>query len=81
MRRSMLPLLLAVVFLSAACATQAPDTLKKVKESGSLAIGYRESSVPFSFVDLEKKPSGYSVDLCKRIAASVQQQLGLPSLR
>ena len=80
MRRSMLPLLLAVVFLSAACATQAPDTLKKVKESGSLAIGYRESSVPFSFVDLEKKPSGYSVDLCKRIAASVQQQLGLPSL-
>ena len=80
MRRSLIPLLLAVVFASAACATQAPDTLKKVKESGSLAIGYRESSVPFSFVDLEKKPSGYSVELCKRIAAAVQQQLGLPSL-
>ena len=80
MRRSLIPLLLAVVCVSAACATQAPDTLKKVKESGSLAIGYRESSVPFSFVDLEKKPSGYSVELCKRIAAAVQQQLGLPSL-
>jgi len=70
-----------VLFLSAACATQAPDTLKKVKESGSLAIGYRESSVPFSFVDLGKKPSGYSVELCTRIAASLQQQLGLPNLQ
>ena len=82
MRRSLLPLLLAIVFLGSACATQAPpDTLKKVKESGSLAIGYRESSVPFSFVNLEKQPSGYSVDLCKRIAAAVQQQLGLSNLQ
>ena len=62
MRRSLIPPLLAVVFLSAACATKAPDTLKKIKDSGSLAIGYRESSVPFSFVDREKKPNGYSVE-------------------
>ena len=82
MRRSLLPLLLAIVFLGSACATQAPpDTLKKVKDSGSLAIGYRESSVPFSFVNVEKQPSGYSVDLCKRIAAAVQQQLGLSNLQ
>jgi len=81
MRRSLTLPLVVVLFLSAACATQAPDTLKKVKESGSLAIGYRESSVPFSFVDLGKKPSGYSVELCTRIAASLQQQLGLPNLQ
>jgi len=80
MRRSR-TLLVSVALLSAACAAQAPDTLKKVKESGSLAIGYRESSVPFSFVNLEKKPSGYSVELCTRIAASIQQQLGLPNLQ
>src|SRR5262245_12025551 len=82
MRERITLALLAVVLATSACATsQTPDTLKKVKESGTLAIGYRESSVPFSFVDTEKKPAGYSVDLCKRIAASIQQQLGLANLQ
>jgi ABC-type amino acid transport substrate-binding protein len=81
MRRSLAPQLLAVLLVTAACATHAPDTLKKVKETGTLAIGYRESSVPFSFIDTARKPAGYSVDLCKRIAASIQQQLGLANLQ
>ncbi len=81
MRRSLALELLAILLVTAACATHSPDTLKKVKDSGTLAIGYRESSVPFSFIDTEKKPAGYSVDLCKRIAASVQQELGLANLQ
>ena len=81
MRGTRTALLIAVALLGSACASHAPDTLKKVKESGSLAIGYRESSVPFSFVNLEKQPSGYSVELCKRIATSIQQQLGLANLQ
>ena len=86
MRGTLTPLLIATLFLGSACASHAPDTLKpdtlkKVKESGNLAIGYRESSVPFSFLNLEKQPSGYSVELCKRIAASIQQQLGLANLQ
>ena len=85
MRRLVTPLLVAALAcLSSACATTTaapPDTLTKIKQSGSFTIGYRESSVPFSFVDLEKKPAGYSVDLCKRIAASLQQQLSLPNMQ
>lgn len=55
-------------------------TLRKIKDSGTMTIGYREQSVPFSFLDRDGKPAGYSVELCTRIATGVQQQLGLPKL-
>jgi len=54
--------------------------LKKIKDSGTIAIGYREQSVPFSFRGPDGKPAGYSVDLCQRIAAGIQQQLKLSKL-
>jgi len=56
-------------------------TLKKVKTSGTLTIGYRESSPPFSFVGSDKRPAGYSIDLCLHIARAVQKQLGLADLK
>ncbi len=55
-------------------------TLKKIKDSGTLVIGYRENSRPFSFLGPDGKPTGYSIDLCQRIATAVQQELGLPTL-
>jgi ABC-type amino acid transport substrate-binding protein len=55
-------------------------TLKKVKDSGILTIGYRENALPFSFKGSDGNPTGYSVDLCKEIAIAVQQDLKLPSL-
>ena len=55
-------------------------TLKKIKDSGTITIGYREQSVPFSFKGTDGKPAGYSVDLCQRIATGVQQQLKLSKL-
>src|SRR4051812_47733075 len=57
---------------SATTGTAAPapkiDTLKRIRDTGTVLIGVREASVPFSFVDAEKKPQGYSVDLCQRVA-------------
>jgi ABC-type amino acid transport substrate-binding protein len=44
-------------------------------------MGYREASLPFSYVSNEKKPVGYVVDLCARVAAGIQQQLGLDNLQ
>src|SRR6185436_9485101 len=41
------------------------DTLKRIRETSTILIGVRESSVPFSFVDAQKQPQGYSVDLCQ----------------
>jgi ABC-type amino acid transport substrate-binding protein len=55
-------------------------TLKKIKDSGTIVIGYREQSLPFSFRGDDGKPTGYSIDLCQRIVTGIQQQLKLPKL-
>ena len=57
------------------------DTLAKIKSSGTLAIGYRESSVPFSFTGPDKRPTGYSIDMCLYIASAVQKAVGLADLK
>jgi glutamate/aspartate transport system substrate-binding protein len=55
-------------------------TLKRIKDRKTIVLGHRESSWPFSFVNDDGKPAGYSVDLCLRIAEAVQSQLALPTL-
>jgi len=45
-----------------------------------LLVGVREASVPFSFLDAQKQPQGYSVDLCMRIADAIKNELKLPKL-
>jgi glutamate/aspartate transport system substrate-binding protein len=59
---------------------QQGETMKKIKETGTITLGYRESSVPFSFLDDQQKPVGISMDLCAAIVAKVKQQLNLPKL-
>jgi ABC-type amino acid transport substrate-binding protein len=71
-------LLLALAATASACAT---GTLDKVKDTRTLAIGYREASIPFSFLDQERKPAGYSVDLCTRIAREIRATLKLDDLK
>jgi glutamate/aspartate transport system substrate-binding protein len=56
-------------------------TLEKIKFAKTITMGYREASLPFSYVGDEKKPVGYTVDLCTRVAADIQQQLSLNDLR
>jgi ABC-type amino acid transport substrate-binding protein len=55
-------------------------TLKKVRDSGTLTVGYRENALPFSYTGSDGKPAGYSIDLCQEIAIAVQQELKLPNL-
>jgi glutamate/aspartate transport system substrate-binding protein len=55
-------------------------TLKKISDSGTLVVGYRENALPFSFTGSDGKPTGYSIDLCKEIAVAVQQELKLANL-
>ena len=71
---------LALLLPGWALAQDLQGTLKKIKDSGTIAIGYREQSVPFSFRGNDGKPAGYSIDLCQRIVTGVQQQLKLPKL-
>lgn len=66
-----------------AVAEKAPaniDTLKRIRDTGTILIGVRETSVPFSFLDAQKQPQGYSVDLCVRVADAVKAELKLPKL-
>jgi len=74
-----LALVMALGFTTAHAQTRT-GTLKKITDSGTLTIGYRENALPFSFTGSDGKPSGYSVDLCKEIAVAVSQDLNLPNL-
>jgi glutamate/aspartate transport system substrate-binding protein len=69
-----------LVSTSAVSAAEPTGALKAIKERKSIVLGHRESSWPFSFVDDQGKPAGYSVDLCVRIAESIGKELGLRDL-
>src|SRR5262245_47221889 len=76
-----LSVLFFAVILTSPAFGQSQSTLEKVKATKTMAIGYREASLPFSFLGSDGKPTGYSIELCTLIAASIQQQLGLSDLQ
>src|SRR6516225_2882007 len=55
-------------------------TLAKIKETGTITLGHRESSVPFSYYDDKQQMVGYAMDLCYRIVDAVKSELKLPKL-
>ncbi|MGB9494079.1 MAG: amino acid ABC transporter substrate-binding protein, partial [Azonexus sp.] len=61
-------------------ATAAESTLDQIKSSKTIRLGYRDGSIPFSFVGDDKQPRGYSVDLCKMVADDIAKQLKLEKL-
>lgn len=71
--------LLAV--LNAACATPGTDTLRKIRDSGHIALGYRDSSRPFSYVGDGGQPVGYTIDLCTRVVTEVKAATGRRDLQ
>ena len=80
-RLHMFGLALAAVFLSAkGHAEELTGTLKKVKETGVITIGYRDSSIPFSYLDDNQKPIGFAIDICARIVDAVKSELKLDKL-
>src|ERR1044072_1161687 len=56
-------------------------TLKKVKETGTITIGYRDSSIPFSYLDDNQKPIGFAIDICLSIVDAVKKELKLDKLK
>ena len=61
-------------------AEELTGTLKKIKDTNTITIGYRESSVPFSYLDDNQKPVGFAMDICGKIVAGVKSDLKLPAL-
>src|SRR5580692_3342886 len=50
-------------------------TLKKIKDTGTITLGYRESSLPFSYLNKRQQPIGYSIDLCREIVEEAATEL------
>ena len=63
-----------------AAAQDLEGTLKKIKETGIVTIGYRETSLPLSYLDDKLMPVGFSIELCKHVVDAVKAKLGMPDL-
>lgn len=73
---------LAVLVAPGFASAQALDGhLKKIKDTKSIAIAYRSDALPFSFVDEAKEPTGYSIELCRRVVSSIEQQIGVQGVQ
>ena len=70
----------ASVLMSSVHAEEFTGRLKKIKDSGTLTLGVRDSSIPFSYLDDKQSYQGYSIDLCLKAATAIQKKLGLTSL-
>ncbi|HDR9484794.1 ABC transporter [Burkholderia aenigmatica] len=77
----------AVLMFAALCAfaggahAQETGTLKKIKDTGVIALGHRESSIPFSYYDEKQQVVGYSREFQMKVVDAVKKKLNLPNLQ
>jgi glutamate/aspartate transport system substrate-binding protein len=62
-------------------AQELTGTLAKIQKSGTITLGVRDGSIPFSYLDDKQQYQGYSIDLCMKVVTSLQKQLGLTALK
>ncbi len=76
-------LLIAIAGLGSLTANggELTGTLKKIAETGSITLGHRDSSIPFSYLDDKQQAVGYAMDLCLRIVEAVKSELHRPDLK
>ncbi len=60
---------------------QAGGTLEKVKQAGAITLAYRESSIPFSYLDDKAQPVGFGFEICQKIVDDVKKAVGKPDLK
>ena len=61
-------------------AQELTGTLKKIKETGSITIGHRDASIPFSYYDDKQQPVGFAMDICAKVVDAVKNELKLPKI-
>jgi ABC-type amino acid transport substrate-binding protein len=74
-------ILATLIFTTLAAGTASAQTLDKVKSSGSIAVAYRESSIPFSYLDDKAQPTGFGWEICQRIVDEVKKATGRADLK
>lgn len=83
MKLSILATVVAIAGLQTLGAghAQTKDTLQKIKESGTIQLGGRDASFPFSYKIGSEDPIGFSADLCMKVVEAVKAKLGMPNLK
>jgi glutamate/aspartate transport system substrate-binding protein len=79
----LLPLVLAtaVTAVGMTSAQAASSRIDKIKSTGEITLGYRESSIPFSYLDDNQKPIGYSMDICHGVVDALKKDLKMPNIK
>src|SRR6476659_2512142 len=72
--------LVAALSAAPAMAQEFTGTLKNIKDTGAITLGFRDSSIPFSYLDDAQKPIGFAMDICYKIVDAVQKELKLDKL-
>jgi glutamate/aspartate transport system substrate-binding protein len=80
-QRFTVALISAATLLCDSALAQTPATLDKVKASGSIAVAYRESSIPFSYLGGDAQPVGFGWEICGRIVEQVKKATGRADLK
>ena len=78
----LLPAAVACALLAApALAAEPTGTLKKIKDSGVIVLGHRDSAIPFAYLAGGKQPVGYSLDLAQNVVNAVKKEMKMPNLQ
>lgn len=72
--------LFTALAVAVAAPVHADGRLEKIKSSGEIALGHRDSSIPFSYLDDKQQPIGYSMDICHKIVDAVKEKLGMDKI-
>jgi glutamate/aspartate transport system substrate-binding protein len=80
MKPARILLALAAALAVAGTAGAQEGTLKKIKDSGTITIGHRDASIPFSYYDDKQQPVGYSMDICSRVVDALKAELKMPKI-
>lgn len=74
-------LALALLLAAGAAHSQGTGRLKNIAATKTITIAYRADATPFSFTDEKKQVGGFSIDVCKRVVASIEQQLKIQGIQ
>ncbi|MDH5285012.1 MAG: transporter substrate-binding domain-containing protein [Betaproteobacteria bacterium] len=80
-QRTSVAMALAALVATPVLAQQLDGTLKKIRDTGAITVGHRESSIPFSYLDDKQQPVGYAMDLCAKVVDAVKAELKMPALK
>jgi len=74
--------LIVALFVAGAMSgtASAQDTLKKIKDSGTITLGHRDTSIPFSYYDDKQQVVGYAMDICMKVVDAIKANLKMPKL-